>query len=112
MLDERAKDGYTVFILIKKETVMPPYLSFYLALLSFASLVAFVAYGIDKFKAKRELWRIPESFLLGVGLCGGAVGALLGMKAFHHKTKHWYFWVVNIVGLAWQMGLIVYLFAG
>ena len=89
---------------------MPPYLTFYLALLALASLVAFVAYGIDKFKAQRDLWRIPEAFLLGVGFCGGAVGALLGMKLFHHKTKHWYFWVVNLIGLAWQGAMVGYLF--
>ena len=89
---------------------MPPYLLFYLLLLALVSLIAFIAYGLDKYKARRELWRIPEAFLLGVGLCGGALGALLGMKAFHHKTKHWYFWVVNIVGLAWQAALVVYLF--
>ncbi len=88
---------------------MPPYLYFYLALLSLASLVAFIAYGLDKSKAKRGRWRIPEAFLLGVGFCGGAVGALFGMKVFHHKTKHWYFWVVNIVGLAWQGAMVVYL---
>lgn len=88
---------------------MPPYLYFYLALLALASLIAFTSYGIDKFKARRKLWRIPEAFLLGVGFCGGAAGALLGMRAFHHKTKHWYFWVVNIIGLAWQSAMAVYL---
>ena len=89
---------------------MPPYLTFYLSLLSLTSLIAFVAYGLDKYKAQRDLWRIPEAFLLGVGFCGGAVGALLGMKLFHHKTKHWYFWVVNLIGLAWQGAMVGYLF--
>ena len=89
---------------------MPPYLTFYLALLSLASLIAFVTYGLDKYKARRDLWRIPEAFLLGVGFCGGALGALLGMKLFHHKTKHWYFWVANLIGLAWQGAMVVYLF--
>ena len=89
---------------------MPAYLTFYLSLLSLTSLIAFVAYGLDKYKAQRDLWRIPEAFLLGVGFCGGAVGALLGMKLFHHKTKHWYFWVVNLIGLAWQGAMVGYLF--
>ena len=88
---------------------MPPYL-FYLALLALVSLVAFCAYAIDKFKAKRGLWRIPEAFLLGIGFCCGAVGALAGMQLLRHKTKHWYFWVVNIIGLLWQGALAVYLF--
>ena len=88
---------------------MPPYLTFYLSLLALASLIAFVAYGLDKYKAQRDLWRIPEAFLLGVGFCCGAVGALLGMKLFHHKTKHWYFWVLNIIGLLWQSAMVAYL---
>ncbi len=88
---------------------MSPYLLFYLALLAFVSTIAFFAYGIDKFKAKHQKWRIPEAFLLGVGFCGGAVGALLGMKLFHHKTRHWYFAVVNIAGLLWQTAAVVYL---
>lgn len=88
---------------------MSPYLKFYLALLAAVSLVAFIAYGIDKFKAKRNLWRIPEAFLLGVAFCGGAVGALVGMQIFRHKTKHWYFWVVSILGLLWQAAVAGYL---
>lgn len=81
---------------------------YYFALIALCSLVALVAYGIDKYKAQRSLWRIPESFLLGVGFCGGAVGALLGMRLFRHKTKHWYFWVVNLLGLAWQVAVALY----
>ena len=41
------------------------------------------------------------------GFFGGAIGALLGMKAFRHKTKHWYFWFFNIFGLLWQIALPV-----
>lgn len=84
-------------------------LIYYLALLALVSLVAIGAYGIDKFKAKRKLWRIPEAFLLGVGFCGGAIGALIAMQTFRHKTKHWYFWAVNILGLLWQAAGAVYL---
>ena len=71
------------------------------------SLIAFVAYGIDKRRAKRGLWRIPEMTLLGFGFFGGSVGALAAMKLFRHKTRHWYFSVVNIIGLAWQVALAV-----
>ena len=63
------------------------------------SLVAFIFYAADKKKAKKGKWRVPEATLLGLGFCGGAVGALLAMKTLRHKTKHWYFWVVNIIGL-------------
>ena len=89
---------------------MPPYEFLFVALLALVSLIAFCAYGIDKYKAKRNLWRIPEAFLLGVGFCGGAIGALAGMKTFRHKTKHWYFWAVNTVGLVWQLAAAGYLF--
>ena len=66
---------------------MKPYLLF-LAAMALVSLVAFFAYGIDKRKAKKGHWRTKESVLLGLGFFGGAPGALLGMKVFHHKTKH------------------------
>lgn len=60
----------------------------YLLLLS---LLGIVLMGIDKWKAKRGLWRVPEKTIFLVALLGGAAGAFLGMHAFHHKTKHWYF---------------------
>lgn len=52
------------------------------------NIVAFFVYGIDKLKAKRNRWRIPESTLLLLAVIGGSVGALLGMKVWHHKTMH------------------------
>lgn len=42
----------------------------------------------DKYKARKKLWRIPESTLMGVAVIGGSVGALAGMYTFRHKTKH------------------------
>ena len=50
--------------------------------------VAFFAYGIDKLKARKGWWRIPESTLLLLAIIGRSVGAWLGMKAWHHKTMH------------------------
>ena len=52
------------------------------------NLLTFFVYGIDKWKAKRDKWRIPEITLLMLAALGGSVGALLGMSVFHHKTKH------------------------
>lgn len=52
------------------------------------NIVVFFVYGIDKLKAKRNRWRIPESTLLLLAVIGGSVGALLGMKVWHHKTMH------------------------
>ncbi len=75
---------------------------FYLmiALYTVMSLIAYLLYGADKRKAKKHKWRIPEAVLLGAGFFGGAVGALIGMRAFRHKTKHWYFWAVNLLAIA------------
>ena len=88
---------------------MEPYLILLIAM-TLVSLVAFFAYGLDKRKAKRGSWRTKESVLLGLGFFGGAIGALAGMKVYHHKTKHWYFWAVNVLGLAWQIAALIYLF--
>ena len=78
----------------------------YLAALSFST---FFLYGADKRKAKKGAWRIPEKTLLLLGFFGGSVGGLLGMSAFRHKTKHAYFYVVNVIGLLWQAALGYYL---
>ena len=50
--------------------------------------ITFFTYSIDKWKAKRSKWRIPESTLLVMAVIGGSVGAWLGMKVWHHKTMH------------------------
>lgn len=55
------------------------------------NLVSFALMGLDKRKAKRGQWRISEKTLFLPPLLGGTVGAILGMRVFHHKTKHWYF---------------------
>ena len=52
------------------------------------NIVTFFLYGIDKWKAKRAKWRIEESTLLWWAVFGGSIGALWGMKAWHHKTLH------------------------
>ena len=83
------------------------YMIAYGAFIFLMSLVAFILYGTDKRKAKKAAWRIPEAVLLNFGFFGGAIGAIIGMKAFRHKTKHWYFWFFNILGLIWQIALPV-----
>ena len=52
------------------------------------NVIVFIVYGIDKLKAKRGKWRIPESTLLLLAAIGGSIGAWLGMKVWHHKTMH------------------------
>ena len=63
------------------------------------SLLTFLMYGADKQKAKKHKWRIPEKTLLGLCIVGGFFGGLLGMQVFHHKTKHWNFYAINILAL-------------
>lgn len=72
--------------------------------------VTFIFYFVDKRLAIKHKYRIPEKTLLGLGLIVGAIGALLGMKIVRHKTKHWYFWVINIIGLILQIALFIFLF--
>ena len=64
---------------------MNKYILLYLALMN---IVAFILYGIDKWKAQRNKWRVTEARLLWIAVAGGSIGALLGMKVWHHKTKH------------------------
>lgn len=52
------------------------------------NVAAFITYGIDKWKAKKSLWRIRETALLALAVLGGSIGAWLGMRVWHHKTKH------------------------
>ncbi|NBI68921.1 DUF1294 domain-containing protein [Pseudoflavonifractor sp. 60] len=52
---------------------------------------AFALMGADKGRAKRGAWRISEKALFLPVLLGGGLGGTLGMRVFHHKTRHWYF---------------------
>ena len=53
--------------------------------------IAFALMGIDKDKARKGAWRIPEKSLFLSAILGGSIGAILGMQTFRHKTQHWYF---------------------
>lgn len=59
-----------------------------LVYLAVITVMTFLVYGIDKWKAQHKRWRIPESVLLGLAAIGGSIGALLGMKVWRHKTQH------------------------
>jgi uncharacterized membrane protein YsdA (DUF1294 family) len=74
------------------------------------SVAAFYSYGADKRRAERSDWRIRESTLLALSFLGGALGALLGMKVYRHKTRHTAFWVVGFLGIVWQSSLAIALF--
>ncbi len=74
------------------------------------NLIGFLSMGIDKFKAKNDLWRTKEKTLFLIAVVGGSIGSILGMYTFRHKTKHnsFVFGMPNI--LAIQIGIIGYLF--
>ena len=78
--------------------------------LAVINLLTFIVYGVDKRRARRGKWRVPEKTLFLLPLLGGSIGALLGMRVFHHKTKHWYFvWGIPAILLA-QIALAVWIY--
>ena len=85
---------------------------FYKILLVYLLLVnaaGFLLMLVDKIKAKKNLWRIPEATLMGVAAIGGSIGAIAGMKLFRHKTKHAKFYIGLPVILALQIILVCFL---
>jgi uncharacterized membrane protein YsdA (DUF1294 family) len=66
----------------------------FLVFYAIMTLVTFIMYGVDKSKAKKGRWRIPEKTLLLFAACFGGLGAFLGMRIFRHKTKHTSFKII------------------
>lgn len=79
----------------------------YAAFLLLLSPVTFCMYGIDKQKAKKGAWRTPERTLLLFSLFGGALGGFVAMQVFRHKTRHWYFTAVNLLGILLHTALLI-----
>ena len=71
--------------------------------------IAFLLMLVDKYKAKKKLWRIPEATLMGSAALGGSIGALAGMYLVRHKTKHPKFTVGIPVILVIQIALALWL---
>lgn len=67
---------------------MTIYMKIALYYLLAVNLLTFVIYGIDKYKARHNHWRVREASLLLLAALGGSVGALLAMRVFRHKTQH------------------------
>ena len=84
-------------------------LKIYIVYLFFICCVAFIAYVLDKKRAERGAWRIPEATLLVLSFLGGALGGYLAMHLARHKTKKWYFHLVNVIGILWQVILLIFL---
>lgn len=79
-------------------------LTAYLVLVNAAAVLLML---MDKQKARRGAWRIPESTLMGVALIGGSIGAILGMYLFRHKTRHLKFTLGLPLILAVQVWLFI-----
>lgn len=73
------------------------------------NIITFVLFGIDKQKAVKKEWRISENTLIGLALIGGSVGALLGMRCFHHKTRKKKFSVGIPLIFILQIGMVLYI---
>lgn len=76
------------------------------------NIVGFAIMGIDKRKAIKRTFRIPEATLFIVALIGGSIGSILGMQIFRHKTRHWYFVFGMPAILIAQIALLVFLLTG
>lgn len=83
------------------------YVLLYLFLVNAAGLLFMLA---DKHRARKKQWRIPEATLMGIAAMGGSIGALLGMYAFHHKTRHPKFYIGIPVLLVMQLCLAILLY--
>ena len=77
-----------------------------LAVLAITNLISFFLMGHDKRFARQGNWRVSEKTLFLAAVCFGGLGGVLGMKVFHHKTKHWYFKVFFPVLLVMQVALL------
>ena len=73
------------------------------------NIVSFFLYGIDKYKAKKNKWRISEATLLMMAVIGGSIGAWVGMRLWHHKTMHKKFKYGIPIIIILQVVLAVYL---
>lgn len=73
------------------------------------NLLALVLCGIDKWKARRDRWRIPEKTLFLSAILGGSVGLLVGMHLFRHKTKHESFTIGVPLIFTLQLGIAAWL---
>lgn len=79
---------------------------FFIAYFMFINSFAMYLMYVDKQKSIKKEWRIPESNLLVLAICGGFLGTYCGMKYFRHKTQHWQFHAVVILSaFIWLLAL-------
>ncbi len=78
--------------------------------LGIINILGFALMGIDKRRAIRGAFRIPEATLFAVAILGGSIGSILGIHLFRHKTKHWYFLFGMPIILVLQIIILVLLY--
>lgn len=86
-------------------------LEIYALCVGIMSVIAFGVCGLDKWKAKKGRWRVPEKVLFLLAGLGGAWGFLTGMVVFRHKTNHWSFRIgVPLLSVLWTAvtGILVW----
>ena len=71
--------------------------------------IGFLLMTVDKYNAKKNLWRIPESTLMTVAIIGGSIGSLIGMYTVRHQTKHLKFTVGIPVILVLQIAAVIWI---
>lgn len=79
-----------------------------LSYLASVNIVAFAAYGADKYFSKAGLRRIPERTLLALSAVGGSAGAFAAMRIFRHKTRHRRFYIGVPVMMAVQLAAVIF----
>lgn len=85
-------------------------MKYFLLYLLLINAAAFLLMLVDKYKAKRNLWRIPEATLILSAILGGSIGALLGMYTVRHKTRHLKFTMGIPAILALQLAAAIWAF--
>lgn len=66
-------------------------MNFIIAYVIIINIIGLLSMFIDKYRAIKNKWRIPEKTLFLIAILGGSIGSNIGMRLFRHKTKHWYF---------------------
>ncbi|MBO5460193.1 MAG: DUF1294 domain-containing protein [Ruminococcus sp.] len=79
-----------------------------IAYLTAVNVIGLLLMGVDKRKARKGAWRIPEKTFFIVSIIGGSIGTWAGMYVFRHKTKHWYFVIGMPLILVLQITVLWY----
>lgn len=83
---------------------------YFILILILINVIGFMIVGIDKHKARRRLWRIPEKVFFILSILGCCPGVYLGLLLFRHKTRHWYFmWGIPAI-FAVQIAALFYFY--